>query len=78
MVVVQHGHIADRCAQFLLCLVECLVSAMEEVNFWEVERRVVVLVQRAVLRSQEPVPEEDKYENIITHIHIVFIIRNTH
>lgn len=51
---------------------------MEEVNFWEVERRVVVLVQRAVLRSQEPVPEEDKYENIITHIHIVFIIRNTH
>ena len=42
----------------LVCLVEGLVSVVEEVDFREVEVRVVVLVQRTVLWSQEPIPEE--------------------
>ena len=33
---------------------------MEEVDFWEVEFRVDVLVQCAVLRPKESVPEEEK------------------
>lgn len=56
MVGVSHGAVGLGVAQVLVLLVELLVSTVQKVHFWEVQRGVALLVGVAVGVPQEAGP----------------------